>query len=56
MVTIVDPPGGWKFGFPAPLEEDYLAQLRRANYPSEWMELALTSSRYWKEKEDVQRY
>lgn len=48
---IVDPPEGWKYGFPAPLEEDYEAQLRKSGYPEKDIELALTYSRFW-ESED----
>lgn len=49
--TIVDPPEGWKYGFPAPLEEDYEEQLRKAGYPGEDIELALKHSRYWETTE-----
>ena len=45
MITIVDPPEGWKYGFPAPLEEDYEQQLKDAGYPD--IELAMKWSRYW---------
>lgn len=46
-ITIVDPPSGWQFGFPAPLQEDYEKQLKDAGYPEHAMELALKRSRYW---------
>lgn len=52
-ITIVDPPSGWLYGFPAPLEEDYEEQLRKAGYPEEAMPLAMKHSRYWEiEKEN----
>lgn len=47
--TIVDPPGGWRYGFPAPLQEDYRAQLLDAGYPTTDIDMALKYSRYWKE-------
>ena len=47
MVKIIDPPMGWKYGFPAPLEEDYEAQLRRSGYPEEDIGFALRYSRGW---------
>lgn len=46
MVLLVDPPAGWAYGFPAPLEEDYEAQLRKAGYPEKEIPLALKHSRY----------
>jgi len=51
--TMVDPPEGWRFGFPAPLQEDYRQQLIDAGYPEQSIELALKHSRYWeREVED----
>lgn len=49
LVTIVDPPSGWRYGFPASLEEDYEAQLRRAKYPEEDIQFAIEHSRYWEQ-------
>jgi len=46
-MVIVDPPSGWLYNFPAPLEDDYEAQLLKAGYPGEEIELALKWSRYW---------
>lgn len=46
-MTIVDPPSGWMYGFPAPLESDYEGQLKRAGYPVKDIQLALNYSRYW---------
>lgn len=52
-VTIVDPPTGWAYGFPAVLEDDYRAQLIKANYPDREIEIALKYSRYWTEEFEV---
>jgi hypothetical protein len=46
-VLVVDPPSGWLYGFPAPLQDDYSKQLKEAGYPKKDMELALDYSRYW---------
>ena len=46
MTIIVDPPSGWMYGFPAPLEEDYEQQLRNAGYPEKDIPMALEHSRY----------
>ena len=54
MVTIVDPPSGWRYGFPAPLEQDYEAQLRRMGYPDEDVPLALQYSRMWEDDQGYQ--
>jgi len=48
-VLIVDPPSGWRYGFPAPLQKDYVKQLRQAGYPELELDLALKYSRYWEE-------
>lgn len=46
---MVDPPSGWKYGFPAELPEDksYVELLKEKGYPEEDMDLALNYSRYW---------
>ncbi len=49
---MVDPPGGWRYGFPAPLQDDYLQQLIDAGYPTAEMDLAFKYSRYWEEERD----
>ena len=49
-MKIVDPPEGWRYGFPAPLQEDYVQQLKDAGYPEKDMELAFKYSRYWDEE------
>jgi len=51
MVKVVDPPGGWRYNFPAPLQDDYEKQLRDHGYPEEEIELALRYSRYWEFQE-----
>lgn len=57
MTVLVDPPEGWKYGFPAPLEDDYEQQLRNAGYPHESLALALKYSRYiFDSEEDFEEY
>lgn len=46
MTILVDPPSGWMYGFPAPLQSDYEEQLRKAGYPEKDIPLALKHSRY----------
>lgn len=48
-VTIVDPPSGWRFGFPAPLQADYRQQLIDAGYPEKDLDFAIKYSRYWEQ-------
>lgn len=53
--TIIDPPTGWKYGFPKPIPEDVRdlrAWLVEQGYPECDLELALKYSRYWEEEED----
>jgi uncharacterized protein Smg (DUF494 family) len=45
-MVLVDPPSGWMYGFPAPLQEDYEQQLKDAGYPEKDIPLALKHSRY----------
>ncbi len=49
----VDPPGGWAYGFPAPLQGDYEKQLREAGYPESDIPLALAHSWYHTEPEQM---
>ena len=53
-MTVVDPPEGWRYGFPASLPDNLtLEQLLRAHrYPEELIALALKYTRYWG-KDDV---
>lgn len=48
---MVDPPGGWKYGFPREIKdgESYEGMLREAGYPERDIGLALKYSRYWEE-------
>lgn len=52
---IVDPPGGWKYGFPKQIPQD-VKDLRQwfidNGYPEKEIELALKYSRYWYEEEE----
>ena len=60
MATIIDPPSGWKYGFPKPIPEDrksdVLVWLVEQGYPqSEIDDLGdYFPCRYWKEKEPKQ--
>lgn len=51
MVTWVDPPEGWRYGFPAILEKDEPLEhlLIKHKYPETLFTLALNHSRYWTE-------
>lgn len=53
MTLLVDPPSGWMYGFPAPLQEDYVQQLRNAGYPERDIPLALKHSRHIGSKEEL---
>jgi hypothetical protein len=52
---LVDPPEGWMYGFPAPLEDNYEEQLRKAGYPEEKIPMALKHSRFMGTREQVER-
>lgn len=52
--TVIDPPEGWRYGFPRAvpkeiLEDDKLLKswLSSHGYPKEKLELAMKHSRYW---------
>ena len=49
MSKWIDPPGGWKYGFPRKIEdgESYAEMLRESGYPEKDIELALKWSRQW---------
>jgi hypothetical protein len=51
-ITLVDPPSGWKYGFPKELPEgkDYEELLRESKYPEKDIPLALTYSRWQTEE------
>lgn len=55
MALLVDPPRGWAYGFPAPLQEDYEQQLRDAGYPEKDIPLALQYSRYLGTREELEK-
>lgn len=53
-VLIIDPPSGWRYGFPKPVPEDFHTSdidlskwLIGEGYPESDIELALKYSRYW---------
>jgi hypothetical protein len=50
MKKIVDPPNGWKYGFPKEMPKD-LEDVRQwfidQGYPEKEVDLALKYSRYW---------
>jgi hypothetical protein len=54
-VLMVDPPSGWKYGFPKPLdkEKSYEQQLKEAGYPEEDIPFALKHSRYYEADVDI---
>ncbi len=54
MALLVDPPSGWRYGFPKPYDKEKgLEQmLREAGYPEDDFPVALQYSRYWEEEDD----
>ena len=60
-VLVIDPPGGWQYGFPKPIRDEFytlgddfdLARwLISEGYPEKDIELALKYSRYWETEID----
>jgi hypothetical protein len=51
---MIDPPSGWKYGFPKELKEgqDYAQLLRDSGYPEGDIEFAMTYSRHWSEPDE----
>lgn len=52
-VLMVDPPSGWKYGFPKPMPKNGITLeefLKEANYPKDLISLALKNTRYWEEE------
>lgn len=49
--TMVDPPSGWKHGFPALLRENYPLQLLVAGYKEEELDTCVRHTRAWSHKE-----
>lgn len=48
-IVIIDPPEGWKYGFPAPLKGTLENTLAAHNYPRKMWGLAREYSRFWVE-------
>ena len=58
-VLVIDPPSGWKYGFPKPVPEAFFNEgfdlggwLIECGYPAEHIELAIKYSRYWETDND----
>jgi hypothetical protein len=53
-MRMIDPPKGWRYGFPKELPEgkSYGELLRESGYPEDDIELALKYSRSWEEEQD----
>ena len=62
-VLMIDPPSGWKYGFPMPVPSGYIKNeslmriwLQGLGYPEKDVDLALKHSRYWEvESENQER-
>lgn len=55
-VTMIDPPEGWRYGFPKPIPDgvDLAEWLYGEGYPWDLIPLAIQYSRYWEmEQPDV---
>lgn len=53
-MIVVDPPSGWRYGFPAPLQEDYKQQLIDVGYPQKDIEFAMAHSWYTEYGTDIE--
>lgn len=55
--TLVDPPSGWRYGFPCELPEGMTLEelLKKKNYPEKDIELALKYSRWWTDDVPVKK-
>ena len=53
MKRMVDPPDGWRYGFPAELkfDETYEELLKRHGYPEDQIEFAIENTRCWREED-----
>ena len=56
---MIDPPSGWRYGFPRPVPEDFFSEgfnfvdwLIECGYPAADVPLAINYSRYWEVKND----
>lgn len=50
---MIDPPGGWKYGFPKPYPkttDEYIELLISSGYPEKDLDLALRYSKYFYEE------
>jgi hypothetical protein len=63
-VLMIDPPEGWRYGFPKPVHEEFHTlrsdfDLERwlisEGYPEEQIDLALKYSRYWEAESEEQK-
>jgi len=58
-VLVIDPPSGWKYGFPKPVPKNHekdevlSAWLIEQGYPEKDIEHALKYSRYWETTVDI---
>jgi hypothetical protein len=55
MKRYIDPPSGWRYGFPKVLPDgvtDLSAWFIKNGYPEKDVELALKYSRYWSEPDE----
>jgi hypothetical protein len=63
MITIIDPPSGWKYGFPKPIPkdriEDVLVWLVEQGYPQSEIdglgEIFTNCCRYWEQEEQTNK-
>jgi hypothetical protein len=58
-VLIIDPPEGWRYGFPKPVPDGYVKNetlmriwLQDQGYPTKDIDVALRYSRYWETETD----
>lgn len=52
MILLVDPPAGWKYGFPCEMPEDMDLEslLKKKGYPEKDIEFAKKHTRMWLEE------
>lgn len=59
LVTMCDPPGGWKYGFPKPMPnnvENFEEWLRSEGYPvDEYRDIIDKGCRFWVKEDDDNR-
>jgi len=60
-MRIIDPPSGWRYGFPKPMPEKIKGAeslkewLLEQGYPEKDLDLAVKYSRYWWEEKDEKK-